>query len=102
MLTVTASVARLLIALAGGWLAIHAFGGGVSTVYAAMLASLVIFGATNALALASGVWRHGREFDSRGTLAGFPLPLPVQGEPSRVHPGGVSPSPAGDPIRKGG
>jgi putative MATE family efflux protein len=57
---VTASVMRLVIALVGGWLAIHAFGGGIRAVYAVMLVSLVIFGATNALALAGGVWRRGR------------------------------------------
>lgn len=57
---VVASMGRLVIALAGGGLAIHAFGGGIRAVYAVMLISLVIFGATNALALAGGVWRRGR------------------------------------------
>jgi putative MATE family efflux protein len=57
---VTASLMRLGIALAGGWLAIHVFHGGIRAVYVVMLVSLVIFGAINAVAVAGGVWRRGR------------------------------------------
>jgi putative MATE family efflux protein len=50
-----ANFARLVIAAGGGWLALH-FGGGVSGVFLALAAALVVFGCINAAAVASGAW----------------------------------------------
>jgi putative MATE family efflux protein len=50
-----ANLARLVIAAAGGWLALS-FGGGVSGVFLALAVALVAFGSINAAAVASGVW----------------------------------------------
>jgi Na+-driven multidrug efflux pump len=50
-----ANMARLVIAAAGGWLAL-CLGGGVSGVFLALAVALVAFGTINAAAVASGAW----------------------------------------------
>ncbi len=50
-----ANMARLVIAAAGGWLALD-LGGGVSGVFLALAVALVAFGCINAAAVANGVW----------------------------------------------
>jgi putative MATE family efflux protein len=54
-----ANMARLIIAAAGGWLALYV-GGGVSGVFLALAVALVAFGSINAAAVASGAWFEGR------------------------------------------
>ncbi len=54
-----ANFARLVIAAAGGWLALN-LGGGVSGVFLALAVALVAFGSINAAAIASGVWFRGK------------------------------------------
>jgi putative MATE family efflux protein len=54
-----ANMARLVIAAAGGWLALY-LGGGVSGVFLALAVALVAFGTINAAAVASGVWFRGK------------------------------------------
>jgi putative MATE family efflux protein len=54
-----ANFARLIIAAAGGWLALY-LGGGVSGVFLALAVALVAFGCINTAAVASGVWFRGR------------------------------------------
>jgi putative MATE family efflux protein len=54
-----ANMARLVIAAAGGWLALY-LGGGVSGVFFALAVALVAFGSINAAAVASGAWFKGR------------------------------------------
>jgi putative MATE family efflux protein len=58
-----ANMARLVIAAAGGWLALH-LGGRVPSVFLALAVALVAFGSINAAAVASGVW-----FTKKGGLA---------------------------------
>jgi Na+-driven multidrug efflux pump len=50
-----ANMARLVIAAAGGWLALY-LGGGLSGVFVALAVALVAFGGINAAAVAVGVW----------------------------------------------
>jgi Na+-driven multidrug efflux pump len=50
-----ANMARLFIAAAGGWLALH-LGGGVSGVFVALAVALVVYGCINAAAVAGGAW----------------------------------------------
>jgi putative MATE family efflux protein len=50
-----ANMARLVIAAAGGWLALHV-DGGMSGVFLALAVALVAFGSINAAAVASGAW----------------------------------------------
>jgi putative MATE family efflux protein len=50
-----ANMARLVIAAAGGWLALY-LGGGVSGVFLALAVALVAFGGINAAAVANGAW----------------------------------------------
>jgi Na+-driven multidrug efflux pump len=50
-----ANCARFVIAVGGGWLALH-WTGGLSGVFAALSAALVAFGLLNATAVAGGVW----------------------------------------------
>jgi putative MATE family efflux protein len=52
-----AGFARLLVASVGGWLAIHLFGAGLSGLFVAMAAALVVFGALVAVAIRAGAWR---------------------------------------------
>jgi putative MATE family efflux protein len=54
-----AGFARLLTATAGGWLAIHWLGGGLSGLFLAIALSLVVFGTTVAVATRAGAWRYG-------------------------------------------
>jgi Na+-driven multidrug efflux pump len=54
-----ANFARLVIATAGGWLALY-LGDGVSGVFLALAVALVAFGSINAAAVASGAWFRGR------------------------------------------
>lgn len=54
-----ANMARLVIAAAGGLLALY-LGGGPSGVFVALAVALVAFGAINAAAVASGVWFEGK------------------------------------------
>jgi putative MATE family efflux protein len=56
---VTASVVRLAVAVGGGWLGGRVLGGGLTAVFAAMSASLVLLGGINMAALAAGAWRSG-------------------------------------------
>ena len=49
----------LVIAAAGGWLALY-LGSGVSGVFLALAVALVAFGSINAAAVASGAWFRGR------------------------------------------
>jgi putative MATE family efflux protein len=55
-----ANFARLIIAAAGGWLALY-LGGGVSGVFLALAFALVVFGSINAAAVAGGAWFRGRK-----------------------------------------
>ena len=55
----TASIVRLAIAVGGGWLGGRVLGGGLTAVFAAMAASLVLLGGINMTALAAGAWRSG-------------------------------------------
>jgi hypothetical protein len=55
-----ANCARLVIAAAGGWLALY-LGGGMSGVFLALAVALVAFGTINAAAVGSGVWFKGRD-----------------------------------------
>ena len=68
-----AGFARLAIAAGGGVVAVHWMGGTVTHVFAVMAVALVVFGTTNALALALGSWRG----------AGSPRP-PAGGAPAAV------------------
>jgi putative MATE family efflux protein len=52
-----AGFARLLIAAAGGWVAIHWLGGGLPGIFIAIAGALVVYGATMALAIKAGAWR---------------------------------------------
>jgi putative MATE family efflux protein len=54
-----ANLARLVIAAAGGWVALY-LGGGMSGVFLALAVALIAFGSINAAAMASGVWFRGR------------------------------------------
>ena len=49
------NVSRLLVAAAGGWLALRA-GSGLQGVFAAQAVALVVYGSLNASAIAGGVW----------------------------------------------
>jgi putative MATE family efflux protein len=53
----TASAVRLAVAVGGAWLGGLALGGGLTVVFAAMTASLVLLGGINMAALAGGAWR---------------------------------------------
>lgn len=48
--------ARLLIAAAGGWIAVHGLGGGLSGLFGTMAVALVIYGTTVAVAIRCGAW----------------------------------------------
>lgn len=52
-----AGFTRLLIAAVGGWLATRWLGGGLSGIFVAMAAALVVFGAINVAAVRLGAWR---------------------------------------------
>lgn len=52
---VLANIARLTVAAAGGWLALH-LGGGLGQVFIAQGAALAVYGVVNALAIAGGAW----------------------------------------------
>jgi putative MATE family efflux protein len=54
-----ANMARLVIAAAGGWLALY-LDGGLSGVFVALAVALVAFGSINAAAVAGGVWFRGK------------------------------------------
>jgi Na+-driven multidrug efflux pump len=56
-------VLRLLIAIGGGWIALR-IGGSLTWLFAALTAALVIYGATLAIAVASGVWFRARSSDA--------------------------------------
>jgi Na+-driven multidrug efflux pump len=53
----TAGVARLMLAAAGGWLAGHGLGWGLPGIFTAMALALVVFGTTTAVAVKRGAWR---------------------------------------------
>lgn len=55
-----AGFARLVIAGAGGWVAIHELGAGLPGLFAAIALALVVFGGTLAGAIQTGGWRQGR------------------------------------------
>ena len=48
---------RLVVAVAGGWIAGHSLGWGLPGLFAAMSAALVVFGITMAAAVKLGAWR---------------------------------------------
>lgn len=52
-----AGFARLLIAAAGGWIAIHWLGGGLAALFAVIAVALVVYGAAVAVAIKAGAWR---------------------------------------------
>ncbi|MDH4428727.1 MAG: MATE family efflux transporter [Acidovorax sp.] len=52
---VLGNVARLVVALAGGWMALH-WGSGLAGVFAAQAAAMVVYGLLNAWAIAGGAW----------------------------------------------
>jgi Na+-driven multidrug efflux pump len=52
-----AGLLRLLVAVGGGWFAVH-LGGALGWVFVALAAALVLYGATVAAAVAAGVWFH--------------------------------------------
>jgi putative MATE family efflux protein len=52
-----AGITRLVLAGAGGWLAVHWLGHGLPGIFAAMALALVAFGATVSLAVRLGAWR---------------------------------------------
>jgi putative MATE family efflux protein len=52
-----AGFTRLVVAAAGGWLATRWLGGGLSGLFAAMAAALVVFGVINVAAVRLGAWR---------------------------------------------
>ncbi|HVC64279.1 MAG TPA: MATE family efflux transporter, partial [Candidatus Dormibacteraeota bacterium] len=52
-----AGFTRLVIAAVGGWLATRWLGGGLSGIFAAMAAALVVFGIINIAAIRLGAWR---------------------------------------------
>lgn len=52
---VLGNVARLAVAAAGGWLALH-WGAGLSQVFIAQAVALVVYGLVNAAAVAGGAW----------------------------------------------
>jgi len=52
-----AGFTRLLIATAGGWIAIHWFGGGLPSLFAAISVALGVYGTTVAVAIRAGAWR---------------------------------------------
>lgn len=51
---------RAALATGGGWIVVRMLGGGLPALYAAVAAGLVLFGLSNALAVAGGAWRRGR------------------------------------------
>lgn len=51
-----AGFARLLIAAAGGWIAIHWLGGGLAALFAVIAVALVVYGAAVAVAIKAGAW----------------------------------------------
>jgi putative MATE family efflux protein len=56
----TAGFARLVIAGAGGWIAVHWLGAGLAGLFAALALALVVLGGLVAVAIAAGAWRRGR------------------------------------------
>jgi putative MATE family efflux protein len=61
---VAAAILRVSIAAGGGFIAAHLWGGTVS-VFVALAAALVIYGATSAAAVAAGVWFRGGKREKR-------------------------------------
>ena len=53
-----ASVARLVVAAGGGWIALRVAGGGLDALFGCMAAALVVLGAINAAAVRGGAWRR--------------------------------------------
>ena len=65
-----AGTARLVIAAGGGWIVVHAFGGGLVALFAVLALALVVFGVTVAVAIRAGAWNPRRaERVSRGDQA---------------------------------
>jgi putative MATE family efflux protein len=54
-----AGALRLVVAAGAGWLACGAFGAGLPGLFGAIAAALVVFGATNMLAVKAGAWSRG-------------------------------------------
>ncbi|WP_426303879.1 MATE family efflux transporter [Acidovorax facilis] len=52
---VIGNIVRLVVAVTGGWLALH-WGGGLAAVFAAQGVALVLYGVVNAWAIAGGAW----------------------------------------------
>jgi putative MATE family efflux protein len=56
-----AGLSRLVVAVGGGWLALHALGAGLASVFAVMALALAVFGIVVAVAIHRGAWRLRRE-----------------------------------------
>jgi Na+-driven multidrug efflux pump len=54
---VLGGTARLLVAVVGGWLVVHALGGSLAALCAMMALAFVVLGTTVALAIRAGAWR---------------------------------------------
>ena len=54
---VLGGASRLLVAAGGGWLVVHALGGGLAALCGVIAIAFVIFGSTIALAVRGGAWR---------------------------------------------
>jgi putative MATE family efflux protein len=52
-----AGAARLAVAVGGGWMAIHWFGGGLPALFTAIAVALVVYGITVVVAVKTGAWR---------------------------------------------
>jgi putative MATE family efflux protein len=78
-----AGFARLAIAAGGGVLAVQWMGGTVTPVFVVMAVALVVFGTTNALALALGSWRGAGETPPSPRTAPVPTGTTPRAERSR-------------------
>lgn len=56
---ILAGLARLSVAGVGGWVVVHALGGGLAPLFLVMALALAVFGATIAVAIARGAWHTG-------------------------------------------
>lgn len=56
---ILAGLARLSVAGVGGWVVVHALGGGLAPLFLVMAVALTVFGTTIAVAIARGAWHAG-------------------------------------------
>jgi putative MATE family efflux protein len=57
-----AGFARLFVAVAGGWLAVHWLGGGLPALYAAIALAFAVYAAVNVAAIKAGSWRQRTQY----------------------------------------